>query len=357
MEYNWDINKINKLKQIYTNLLKNNHLSKEDKITYINYLSNIKDIKKVLNHLSNPLSNIMNSINPYIFLLLFSQIQKDYQNIPQNIRQTILKSLSAFQNLNITYNNDTSLKYKISHSELIALSHDFFKWLHHKKYLELFEKYTNFHNHQIHFQKKPYFESTLGLTYLFFYPKYIPFFLINTTNTINDFLTLNHELAHGIIAKNENNNNLYLSELEGFFFEFLSLQFLKEKKIISAKYLDQVEYQNFIFIIENFMAFYLCALKTHLNEHNISSNKKTVAQYVSHHKFAHIININSFGEENPQTHAIYLYSFLTSLKLEQIFFYDRELAIHQLEAIKYSQIPVPNLDASYLRKKIKLIKK
>ncbi len=318
MKYNWDLKKINTLKQKHIELLrKTNGLTKEEKKGIKEQIEKLKQMENTLNPTFS-LPNLKNTKYVDKEKMLSQNALQNYLEIPPKIRQTILKALPIIKNF--SENNINLPKRNITNQELIELSHDFYQWLP-KSFLQLFLAFTNPNNHLIQFTNLNTADTLLGETYFFYYPYYTPFFKVAREKTIKDFLTLNHEIAHGIFYAFENNlsintNHYYALELEGSYFDFLSLEFLKENNMISMQEKKALEYFHISTIVESFELFYLNYLKVLCYKNSKQITLEAIFQKSLEQGLSDFINpTDIYLDIDAKSEAKYIISFLIQLDL------------------------------------------
>ena len=183
------------------------------------------------------------------------------------------------------------------------------------------------------------------MTFSFYYPYYIPFFLIKKDNTINNFITFNHELAHGIYNASDNfystlQNHHFISELEGHFFEYLSTIFLEENHIVSYNVIKKLNYNKLIDIIALIVNFYFQYLGnlvfSERNEINIKHIKTKLLE--QNLRFWIDKDLLKFYLKQDSNYLVtYIISFLISLDLENMAANDLEKAFYRFERIRYNK--------------------
>lgn len=233
MEYRWSVSLFDKHIEEYKKLHKKISIfnpSEKNECKYRIYqLENMKNYLLDKNELESPSPTFIFYKDKNRFLP--TKIYKSYLNIPKYITETLLSATLEFRNLK-PYEDENILPIiGLTDDEIVEMSYDFFKWLPNKKYLSLFEEYILKRKNLLHFSYEDY--SLAGETIPFRYPIYTPYIHILKNNTINDFISLIHEMGHAIMLKNDDINSLisnhyYLMELEGFFFEYLARRYLKE---------------------------------------------------------------------------------------------------------------------------------
>ena len=246
MEYNWDLNKLKHLKKEYQMIrLKTQDLMKEDKLYC---LQKEEDLNDMIKHMITNEEYTIKKLR--IEILSKPRIKnnqiKEYNAIPTFVRNMLFNSIKAIRDVrefaSIPYPN-----LSLTNQDLVDLARDFFRWIPNKNYQQLIDSYTNPENHYLRFSPP----SSLyynGYTFFFDLNHFIPFFEIRRKQTLEDIFTFHHELAHGIygnlIRNLENSSYYYLAELEGLYFESLTVPFLEEKKLLTHEeaqifYLDQ----------------------------------------------------------------------------------------------------------------------
>lgn len=336
MEYCWDIEKIRKHRQDIKDILrKNSTLTKKQKEDLKDEIKDLTELE--LSLFPNRKRFSFPKIEKYIVKnhLLPLSTYNDYFDIPEDIRNVILDAISYFQNFYYTYDSIELPHIELSNQELVDMSDDFFQWLPNKKYLKLYRKYTNPDNHLLNFF--PYSDSSdFGETSLFYYPIYTPYFSIYRNNTINDFVTLNHEIAHGIFSTNDDfyayQPSYYLGELEGMFFNFLSSEYFKQKR--GDRIIEKFYFVNSYFC---FMTFYLTHLAIYLSQNrkkiSVDSIQEKIIQDELRFSFDKSI-LEAILLEDSTVVSGYSFSYLISLDLEAIYEQDPEYAFYLLERIR-----------------------
>lgn len=342
MEYCWDIEKIRKHRKDIKNILrKDSTLTKEQKEDLKDEIRGLIELE--LSLFPNKKKFSLPKREKYIDKnhLLPLSTYDDYFDIPEDIKTVVIDAVNCFQNFHDTYDRFELPHLELSNQELVDMSDDFYQWLPNKNYLQLYREYTNPYNHQLHFF--PYCNSVArGDTIMFFHPLYTPYFSIYKNNTIDDFITLNHEIAHGIFSINDDfyadQPSYYLRELEGEFFNFLSCSYLKGK--ISNQIIERIEYLYFITQFNDFMTIYLTHLAIHLAQNKGKISFDSIQEKIIQNKLIFSFDKSILAKsllEDPTTTANYSLSYLTSLDLEPIFEQDPEYAFYLFERIRRSK--------------------
>jgi len=254
------------------------------------------------------------------------------------VRKTMIEAMKSLAHIEDTYDSIELPTVKLTDEELVEMTLEFASFVPDKNYKRQIEKYLRNQKHLLQFAT-PLDEEEMGLTYPFYYPKYRPYFLINRLNTIEDFTTLNHELAHGVFYATDNfaneYNHYYLTELEGIFFDFLSYEYLKGKE--ESSIITELEYGRMIGRINNLIDFYLTDSAVTLYDKKgrvaIEHIHKRVMQDELIMYLDESILFDSL-QENPQEDARHGFSYLASLDLEKIYNTDKEYAFYLLKRIR-----------------------
>ena len=272
--------------------------------------------------------------------ILTKSTYENYKKLPKDIKKDILGCINKFSSLVDLYDPIELPNINLTNKELIELSHDFFKWLptNNKKYEKLFFNFVNPNNHLLKFSKDD--NSSVGSTFYLYYPFYKPFFSITRSGTIEDLTTLNHEFSHGIFMANDNNyslnnNHYYLCELEGHFFEFLSIEFLKDK--VDDSIINELDYSRFDNQYLRFIDLYITDSIINLYRNGNDISIKPIKQDIKNNKLPFYIDKNIIVDaldEDSVLNSVYLFSYLTSLDLEQIYKFDPEYAFYLFEGIR-----------------------
>lgn len=341
MEYRWSVSEFDKHIEEYKKLRKQISIFNSSERNECNYrIYQLEDMKNYLlgkKELESPSTNFIFYKDKNKFLP--TKIYKSYLNIPEYITETLLSATLEFRNLK-PYEDEKILPIiGLTDDEIIKMSYDFFKWLPKKEYLNLFEEYILKRNNLLHFSYEDY-GFLAGETIPFRYPIYTPYIHILKEDTINDFISLIHEIGHTIMLKNDDVNSLisnhyYLMELEGFFFEYLARRYLKEK--FDDESIDLFEFVDFGNIYNSFLDFFILDTGVNLVDHRKTIDIQYVQEKILKEELPFEINenilINSLHTD-PVVSIKYLFSFLTSLDLELEADSDIEKAIYRFEKIR-----------------------
>ena len=340
MEYRWSVSLFDKHIEEYKKLHKQISIfnsSEKNECEYRIYqLENMKNYLLDKNELESPSPTFIFYKDKNRFLP--TKIYKSYLDIPKYITETLLSATLEFRNLK-PYEDENILPIiGLTDDEIIKMSYDFFKWLSNKKYLSLFEEYILKRKNLLHFSYEDY--SLAGETISFRYPIYTPYIHILKSNTINDFISLIHEMGHAIMLKNDDINSLisnhyYLMELEGFFFEYLARRYLKEN--FDDGSIDLLEFIDFENIYNDFLDLFILDTGVSLVDHRKAIDIQYIQEKILKEELPFDIDekilINSL-QADPVVSIKYLFSFLTSLDLELEADSDIEKAIYRLEKIR-----------------------
>lgn len=341
MEYNWSLEKLSRQKrQLKALLRKTNGLTHQEKetikesIEYLTEMSSSILLKKDINFsfFKNP--KYLDSNH-----LLTKENYLIFEEIPLYLIETILKATSCFKKLHDNYDDLEPPKMNLSNQDLVALSHDFYRWLPNKNYVKAFDFYTDPNRCLLHFNKNGH-RALIGETTFFYYPIYRPYFLIDRDQTINDFLTLNHEIAHGIMYKYDtitsiNNHHYYLMELEGTYFDFLSIEYLKQ--FMGEDIIHELEYSRFTSSYDDFIIFYITTMAVNLFKRKKDISITSIEEKILKHELPFYIDETILLESlstNLKIITKYLLSYLVSLDLEMLYEKDPEYSFHTFEQIR-----------------------
>lgn len=340
MEYNWSIEQIEEHKKQVKYLLKHTKgLTKEKKRELKETILGLIELEKQMS-----MDEVYYSFQPKIkyadpskFLPIYTL--QEYTRVPINIKDYIFNSIPYFKNFVDNYHLLEVPMINLTNQELVSMSHDFYKWLPNKNYEKDFRNFTNPENHLLRFVSNPTVDI-LGLTQPFYYPTYQPYFSISRNNTIDDFETLNHEIAHGIFFKEDNLQSIngyhyYLMELEGSFFDYLTGRFLMG--IMDDSIIKQLDYYKFINNYEYICELYLIQLVIRLYLKKKAIDISEIEKIVLKDELSIPINENILSTtlyENVYVYFQYSLSYFTSLDLETIAEYDLEYAFYLFEKIR-----------------------
>lgn len=333
MKYTWDKNQIIKLQKEIKKIVpqsKEENRKKKESILYLQNIINTITNKKEYSF--SPFQKNEIKTNPFYY-----EVYKSYMEVPLKIRETIIKSINSFSHMKAYYEETKIPKTSLTIEDLFSMSNDFFNWIPNKNYASLIKQYTEKQNH--YFQIVDYEKECYGNFFCIYYPTYIPFFQISKTNTLNDFLTINHELAHGLFFNFDiqNKTSLYIKEVEGIYFDFLSILFLKEQKIASLKTLYLLAKNIFLSNYESIMNSFITyeAIKAKKEQQTIYETiikklmEKEIISTLTEIELSKILNSNI--EENFR----YALSFLIALDL--INMENIDLSFYNFEKIRITK--------------------
>ena len=149
-------------------------------------------------------------------------------------------------------------------------------------------------------------------------------------------MTLIHELAHGTIGIYGNSKNVYISEVEGWYFQSLGREFLHDKKIVDDKYINQLEYNDFSVIYDYYISIILyraCEfIKKEKKGLTIDRIKKVSSRYLNYLSLDEDL-LYEYLYTSPIEDYTYLYSYLLSLDLESKYKDDPELSFYNFSKL------------------------
>jgi len=338
MKYNWDIEYLEKLERKIKKL-KYQHKEKTEELN---------ECLKVLNQLKQyclekPIDFPINQKIKYMDKSKFlpRSTYQEYLAIPKDIRKIAYDAIMLCANFENVYNEVSLPKFSCSNEQLIELSLKFSQWLPDKRYEKSFHKILNSKYHLVKFTEVESEESKLqGGIITIDYPRYHPFLWVERNRTIEDFLTQNHEVAHAIFYQTENFQSLrgeahYLMEVEGSFFEYLSIEYLKGK--VKKEILSNLEYLRLKRNYDNVICFYLNLLAVSEVRKEGQISIENIEKRILEDGLSFSVNESLLIlslKESPDSIIKYLISFLTSLELEKIANTDLEYALYLLEKIR-----------------------
>lgn len=330
MRYNWDIKR-----------MKKQLLSMEEFL-----IKNMAFDQSLADDISSEIDNLTEAINNYYRKdlddkdddyidknhYLLRENYYEFLQIPDYVQNNINRSFIRFKDLNDTYQDITLPRFKATSEELVELVNEFIKWLPTKDkiWTYSFKEFINPENNLLKFRTCKD-DDFSGITHFTYYPRYIPYFLINRKYTITDFLTLLHELAHGTVGISGQNKNIYPSELEGWYFQFLGREFLNDNKIVSDKEIKQLEYYDFSIAYDYYLAillFNVChKLKCNKKALSLDNIKKVTSKYIDYFDFDEA-TLKNYLDMSAIERYTYTYSYLLNLDLESSYSRDRELSFY-----------------------------
>lgn len=345
MDYNWDINKINDQINTVKKLIQQEKHSIQEKEYMKMCLKDLKLLKKscyqdvscfLVNTPSIPFHRYIdkNHFLPYLNY-------KSYIDLPLEVRKLIFDSRKYLFDFSEVEDLDVDSFY-ISNDDLVNMSDNFYKSLNNGKYYQFFREFTNKNNHLLRFVSDTC--SSINADILTtFYPRFVPYFTIQRTNTYTDFISINHEIAHGIFARYDHYKFAFtesdlLCELEGDFFDYLLAKYLKENGYEHAVRNIELDKLNSIYFSFCDFILYHYAIKSLKRNNNI--DHVLVNQEILLDGFETILDKSSLIDslqQSPKLNATYLISFLTSIELEEIYESDPEYAFYLLEKIRFNK--------------------
>ena len=340
MNYHWDLEKLRKHQKIIQNCLQiTEGLTKEDIQFLKKNITQLKELQDIL-LVKTPNNKCQKIEYMDSDKILPVDTYFDYQSIPDDIKETLLTATKLLKDLDDTYDNISLPKLNLSNQELVEMSYDFYSTLPDSSFLQEFMKYTNPKKNLLQFEHLQEDFEIFGQIYTFYYPKYIPYFLIYRRNDINDFLSLNHEISHGIMYQYDTymmdrKNPYFLTELEGYFFDYLSIQYLKHD--YPKKVINQLEYDRITNALEDFSNIFITDAAIQLVDNNQKITVSDIQNGFQKYDLPFYINSDLLKENlcvDIRFHSCHALSFLTSLDLENIYERDPERAFYLFQKIR-----------------------
>lgn len=241
------------------------------------------------------------------------QLNRQFERIPQGVTKHILKEYEKIKNLPLLRYQELT-PYFESEKELFAMCQDFFNYFpflkEKQEKIKTFEKRTSFIKQQDGSKYR-------GLTKRDLFGK--PYFKLYYNCSLEDLMVLNHEYAHGFYEKRfyTYREQSFISELEGYFFEYLTFVFLKEKKILTLEDDTKIENNNAWNIKEMFTKFIHGYNYINGIDHTLSNQYYLTVKKV-----------------NLKEEATYLYSYIIHSYLERMAKSDLEKSFYYFECLK-----------------------
>lgn len=196
---------------------------------------------------------------------------------------------------------------KINKKDSLELVDDFFYSLGNKTLLSEYIKIRDDELPNIYLGKSHIVGENYGLT-IYDHLYDTSFSKINMSGTINDPITIAHEIMHMIFFNLFSYGKIFaLSEIEGAFSDYIFADFLQKKKIVNHSSI-QINYEYFYLIKEN--------CRTIRKANNYFDNKK-ILSFISYKK-------------DPYLDADYNLSYLAALDLFFVYLDDKKYAINEL---------------------------
>ena len=332
MIYDWDIDKIQKNKdEIFNFYIRATTINK---VAANKLLNEIEVLNGIIADYYNINVDIEHDKSDYLdkSCLLLKDYYKELLEIPKDIMSDIDKAFLKFEMLDDKYDEIEIPRIKLRPKELVSLSHDFFNWLPTNDCLwkNSIRNFTDPENKLLKFRRYTN-QDYRGVMNSVDFPSYTPYFLILRKYDISDLVTLNHELAHGVIGSIVKNRYDSIGEVEGWYFQYLTRVFLKEKNIIDEKIYNQLEYEDFgvnydLYI--GLMMFNIChslkRAKKGINYKNISN----IADKCMSNLFLSEDIVKDYLSISPNYITTYIYSYLLTQDLECLYEKDPEVSFY-----------------------------
>ena len=269
-----------------------------------------------------------------------------YHSIAKFTNPVLLKAFTITKDYEMPEFQNPLPKKDFIIEEYIEMIHEFAQTL-----PEPFKKEVERYGHESYFQFSSIPNTKCrGFTFIIHSPNYKPYYLIKKTKNIEIFITMVHEIGHGIFMREDANLSplhKLLSEVEGFFFDYLALEFLKSKKYFTEK--EILIFDNFDNFSSSIYQYFVQALHLHLvyQARRFVSNEEILTESLKYQLPTPLsesyIELNSTADFFENTK--YAFSYLVSLELQNI--KDLEKALHYLYELRTNY----TIDISQLLKK------
>ena len=245
--------------------------------------------------------------------------------------------------------------YPLNDEQLIELTRTLFRQIPNLYFQEQFDNITNPNNNLLHIK---YFRKLMteefGLTYIDT-KDHIPYGLVARYNTIQDIITLAHEITHMIIRKFEEpmfvfSNKTTYTETEGYFINLLFSELLEKQGFNKAELtnFDKIDLQAILSIVnDTFIT--ISGIQLHDNQTSINFSKlRNHLKKYNIHTPINSQNFEGFLHEDFEKDINYAISYLAALDLYQIYKIDPEKAIDHLFVL-------PTLPGEHLKQELETI--
>lgn len=219
MQYQWEIETIKGYKKYYRLLLKEKGISSEKRNLLKKYMENLEDMELVIKNGYQPVNENKRVTYQDKEKWIPLSTYREAQYIHPKIEKIMIRAMRSTARIRDTYNNIELPRKDLAEEDLINMAQEFAQWIPDKYYQKEIERYIDEKKHLIQFSK-PIDKDEMGVFYPFHLPGYRPFLLINRLNTIEDFSTLNHELAHSVFYRKDDpssENSFLLNRTRGVF--------------------------------------------------------------------------------------------------------------------------------------------
>lgn len=262
--------------------------------------------------------------------MYFSRYTLEYI-LDDYLKCSILNSVNCLKDVLINEETFILPEMDISNENLIELAKDFFKFIPNQTHYDKILKVLDSSNKRIRIQD---YYGGFSCIFLIDHPYSKSFILLERDNSLNDLLSLNHECAHSLFIP-LHTPYIYLHELEGVFFETLTLEFLKNK--ISTQHYEKLKYNCYFENIANLFAFYIHNVALNLKDSKKAFSVKNFNQEFLKDEISLLLSKNDLIDVlNVSTTncCCYAFSLLVCLDLKNLIEQDLEKAYYEFEAIR-----------------------
>lgn len=316
------------------------------------YRDDLENLKGMLKELGYE-SFFDKFLSSFIFfetpLIAIENNLSDYRAIAKFTNPILLQAFEITKNYDVPEFQKRLPKKDFTIKEYIEMIHEFAQTL-----PEPFKKEVKKYAHESYFQfsSSPKTEYK-GVTFITRSPNYKPYYLIEKTKNIGTFVTMVHEIGHGIFMRKEANNFILyklLGEVEGFFFDYLALQFLKKKEFLTQE--EVLADDNFSDFSNSVYQYFAQSLQCHLifqakrfvaTEEILKESLKYNLPFPLSQGYLELISSADFFSNTK-----YTFSYLVNLDLQNIS--DLERALYYLYKLRTEQ----TLELLFLLKKCQI---
>lgn len=281
--------------------------------------------------------------------------QETINKIGKEKLNVILKAIEISKNYSVKFIEPQFEIYPLNDEELIEVTKKLFRQIPNQYFQEEFDKITNPNNQLLHIRHhKKLITDDLGLTYIDT-KDHIPYGLVARHNSIQDIITLAHEITHMIIRKFEepmfafSSKTAYI-ETEGYFTNLLFSELLKKEGFNKTELTDftSLDLQTILSIINDT---FITVSGINLSDSKGQINFPKLSNHLKRYNINTPINaqnFNGFLHNDFENDINYAISYLTALDLYKIYKHDPQKAIHHL-------LTVPTLEGEHIQRDLEQI--
>lgn len=275
-----------------------------------------------------------------------------YDTIAPNKMDLVIKAMDITKDYQIPFIDFYFSTLPLTNDELIEETRQLFKSLSIKEFLDGFDYYTNPKNQLLHIKYyKKLLTDAYGLSYVD-PSKQICYGLIARHNTIEDIITVGHELFHMIIRKKEEPLFNYsekptYEETEGYFANLIFCDMLQQRKTNNSSELSWISTIDLQSIIDSITCTFVAKNSISTMDQNGNINYPDLLLNLQQYNINLPINeenINYFISSTLDENINQTVSYLTALDLYHLWQTDPEQAFYYLMRVPTLEGKEPKRD-------------